>query len=181
MPSIQSIITDANHEMVKAAFLDRDGVIVKTVLRDGKECAPRTMEEFEILPDAWEATLVLMRKGYQVFVVTNQPDIGNGFIERTILNRMHKKLVGELFITKIYTCAHRQNAGCDCRKPKVGLLVKARSQFNIDMKNSIMIGDQESDLEAGIAAGCGEVRKVIPSEVNLLEVVNVFLQSRDKV
>lgn len=147
--------------MVKAVFLDRDGVIVKPVMRSGKPHAPRKLQEFEFLPNVKLACQHLYGAGYLLFVVTNQPDVGNGFIHQKTMDAMHKRVSRELPITKIYCCTHRQEQGCDCRKPKPGMLLQAQREFNIDMKNSWMIGDRDSDIHAADAAG---VKPIILSE-----------------
>lgn len=140
--------------MVKAVFLDRDGVIVKSVVRGGRADAPRRLDEFEFLPGAKLACHHLIGDGYLLFVVTNQPDVGNGFIHPTTMEAMHKRVMKELPITKIYCCTHSRTTNCDCRKPKPGMLLQAQQEFNIDMTQSWMIGDRDSDVEAGSAAFC---------------------------
>jgi D-glycero-D-manno-heptose 1,7-bisphosphate phosphatase len=140
--------------MQKAVFLDRDGVINRAIVRDGKPYAPREMSGFELLPQVEEAISNLADANFLIFVVTNQPDIGNGFISLDIVEQMHKQFLQNLPIKKIYICAHRQDEGCDCRKPKPGMLLKAKEEFNIDMSASYMIGDRYGDVCAGQNAGC---------------------------
>lgn len=141
----------------KAVFLDRDGVINRTEVRDGKPYAPRSLAEFEIFPEVPEACKKLADAGFLLFVVTNQPDIGNGLVERSVVNAMHTQLLAALPITKIYLCPHTQDAGCDCRKPKPGMLLKAKDEFGIRMAASFMVGDRYSDVQAGQAAGCNPI------------------------
>lgn len=141
----------------KAVFLDRDGVINHSAVRDGKAYAPRSLAEFQLLPGVKEAAEALSAAGYLLIVVTNQPDIGNGLVDRAIVDEMHQHLLQQLPIAKIYLCPHRQNEGCECRKPKPGMLLAAKAEFGIDMAASYMIGDRYSDVCAGIAAGCTPV------------------------
>lgn len=138
----------------KAVFLDRDGVINRSHVREGKPYAPRTLEEFQLLPGVVEATKKLSEAGFLLFVATNQPDIGNGLVDPEIVEQMHRQLLATLPITKIYTCPHRQNEGCECRKPKPGLILAGEKEYKIDIKKSYMVGDRYSDVQAAIAAGC---------------------------
>lgn len=141
----------------KAVFLDRDGVINRTEVRDGKPYAPRTLAEFALLPGVAKACQTLADAGFLLFVVTNQPDIGNGLVTRSVVNAMHTQLLAELPITKIYLCPHTQTAGCECRKPKPGMLLKAKDEFGIRMAASFMVGDRYSDIQAALAAGCNPI------------------------
>ncbi len=141
----------------RAVFLDRDGVINDSVVRDGKPYAPRSLSEFTIFPEAEEAADRLVEAGFQIFVVTNQPDIGNGFVAREVVEQMNEILMRRLPITKIYMCPHKQTDNCECRKPKPGMLLAAKNEFHIDMPSSFMVGDRYSDVCAGIAAGCQPV------------------------
>lgn len=137
-----------------AVFLDRDGVICRSVTIGGKPYAPRRLEDFRLLPGAAQAARDLKRAGFLVIVVTNQPDIGNGLVAAAIVEAMHTKLRARLPVDDICMCPHRQDAGCECRKPKPGMLLAAARRWNIDLKNSYMVGDRGSDVVAGKAAGC---------------------------
>ena len=138
----------------KAVFLDRDGVINRALVRDGKPYAPRSLEDFEILPDVAKAIQRLKAAGYLIFVVTNQPDIGNGLVDKAVIEQMHAQLYAALPITKIYMCPHRQDEGCECRKPRPGMLLAAQQEFDVDMGASYMVGDRYGDVQASLAAGC---------------------------
>ncbi len=141
----------------KAVFLDRDGVINRSKVIDGKAYAPRALSEFELLPGVKEACDALVKADFLLFVVTNQPDIGNGLVSREIVEQMHHTVLAALPITKIYTCPHTQQEGCACRKPKPGMLLAAQQEFALDMAQSFMVGDRYSDVCAAIAAGCEPV------------------------
>ena len=137
-----------------AVFLDRDGVLVRTDVRDGKPYAASTLAEFEILPDALESTKILKDSGFLLVVVTNQPDVGNGLVERAVVEAMHNRLRAALPIDDIRVCYHAQTDACACRKPKPGMLLEAAARFGINLANSVMIGDRWNDIVAGHGAGC---------------------------
>jgi D-glycero-D-manno-heptose 1,7-bisphosphate phosphatase len=137
-----------------AVFLDRDGVVNRNVIRDGKLCAPRTLAQFRLLPGVTAASHALMDAGYPIVIVTNQPDIGNNFITPSIVEAMHERLCATLAPAAIEICPHSQGAGCDCRKPKPGMLTRAAARLGIALEKSFMIGDRWSDVAAGHAVGC---------------------------
>lgn len=139
--------------MTRAIFLDRDGVLNRSEVRNGKPYAPRRLEDFEILPDVPDACKKLVNAGYLLIVVTNQPDIGNGLVDPAVVDAMHKQLQKALPLTAIYTCPHKQTDGCTCRKPAPGLLLQAKTTHEIDMAQSYMVGDRKSDVEAALAVG----------------------------
>jgi D-glycero-D-manno-heptose 1,7-bisphosphate phosphatase len=137
-----------------AVFLDRDGVVNRNVIRDGKPCAPRTLAQFRLLPGVKAATWALRDAGYPIVIVTNQPDIGNNFIAPAIVEAMHERLHAALAPAAIEICPHSQEDGCDCRKPKPGMLMRAAARLGIALEKSFMIGDRWSDVAAGHAVGC---------------------------
>jgi D-glycero-D-manno-heptose 1,7-bisphosphate phosphatase len=138
----------------RAVFLDRDGVLVVPEMRDGRSFAPQRLEDLHLYPEAKAALDRLQDSGYLLVVVTNQPDVGNGLISRSTMEQMHKHLLHELPIDRIEVCCHIQTENCTCRKPKPGMLLNAAYECGIDLKNSFMIGDRASDVEAGLAVGC---------------------------
>ena len=133
----------------KAVFLDRDGVLNIPIFANGRSYAPKTPEDFILYPDALSSCERLAGAGYTLIVVTNQPDIGHGRITRGDIEVMHKRLMFELPITEVYTCPHKQDEGCACRKPAVGLLFQARDDHQITLNESFMVGDRWSDIAAG--------------------------------
>lgn len=137
----------------KAVFLDRDGVINESAVRDGKPYAPRLLSEFRLFQGVPEAIADLKKAGFIVIVVTNQPDVGHGFIEQSTLDAMHSQLKTSAPVDEILVCPHRQDAGCDCRKPKPGLILDAMQRWNIQAEGSYMVGDRWNDVVAGKAAG----------------------------
>ena len=148
----------------KAIFLDRDGTINRYV------GFLRSVDEFELIPGVASAIRRINHSGYLAIVVTNQPVIARGEVTYDQLQEIHNKmetLLGHegVYLDAIYYCPHHPHKGyagevselkieCNCRKPKPGMLLKAAREFNIDLANSWMVGDSESDVAAGKAAGC---------------------------
>lgn len=143
--------------MNRAVFLDRDGVLVRTMVRDGKPYAVRSLGELELLPDARPATERLKDAGFLLVVVTNQPDVGNGLIDQGVVHAMHERLMAELPLDAVKACFHSQSETCACRKPRPGLLIDAANELDIDLQRSFMVGDRWSDMAAGVAVGCRSV------------------------
>lgn len=138
----------------KAIFLDKDGVICETVLYNGKPCAPRTVDEFKILPGAREAVVKAKSLGFMVFVCTNQPDISRGLMQIEVLEHMRGTITTILLVDEVFACTHSDEDKCSCRKPKPGMLTEAARKWNIDLSSSYMIGDTLKDIGAGRNAGC---------------------------
>lgn len=137
-----------------AVFLDRDGVINRSLVVDGKPYAPRRLKDFRLLPRAAVAVRMLKDAGFVVVVVTNQPDIGNGLVDPTVVEAMNARLGQSMPVDEIKVCPHRQNEGCTCRKPRSGMLLEAVTQHGIDLSASYMVGDRNGDILAGQGAGC---------------------------
>ncbi len=135
-------------------FLDRDGVLNHTEVIDGKPYAPKKFEDFNILSGTLEALSALKKNGFALAVVTNQPDVGNGTVEKKIIDQMNTKLLSKLPIDIVKVCYHAKTDGCYCRKPKPGMILEAAGDLHADVSNSYMIGDRWSDISAGNAAGC---------------------------
>ena len=140
--------------MKPAVFLDRDGVLNRTVVRDGVPHPPQSMDEVEILPGVADALAKLSELGVPLVVVTNQPDVARGTQSRVAVERINDFLRERLPLTEICTCYHDGPDNCSCRKPKAGLLVEAAKTYNIDLRRSFMVGDRWSDIVAGRTAGC---------------------------
>jgi D-glycero-D-manno-heptose 1,7-bisphosphate phosphatase len=137
-----------------AVYLDRDGVLIESFLRAGKPFAPTRFEDFAIIPESYDALARLKDAGFALVVVTNQPDVGNGHVEQSVVERMNEVLCAELPIDVLKCCFHAQGAGCDCRKPAPGMLIAAALELDLDCARSYMVGDRWSDVDAGHAAGC---------------------------
>lgn len=138
----------------RAIFLDRDGVINRAMVREGKPYPPATLAELEILPGVPEALRRLKANGFLLIVVTNQPDVARGLTPRATVEAFHACLREQLPLDDFRTCYHDSGDHCACRKPKPGLLVQAAVDWGIDTKQCFMIGDRWRDMEAGQHAGC---------------------------
>lgn len=145
------MVNDMNRS---AVFLDRDGVISRSKVIDGKPYAPRLLEEFRIFPRVAESVQKLKNAGFYVFVVTNQPDIGNGLVDPAIVDAMHEKMRRDIELDDILMCPHKQIDECSCRKPKPGMILSAAKRFGINLSTSFMVGDRRTDILSGISAGC---------------------------
>jgi D-glycero-D-manno-heptose 1,7-bisphosphate phosphatase len=137
-----------------AVFLDRDGVLNRAEVREGKPYAPRCLRDFRLLPGTTAAVRALRDAGFLLVVVTNQPDIGNGHVAPDVVEAMHARLRHRLSPDAIEVCPHRQDEGCTCRKPRPGLLRTAAVRLDIDLARSFLVGDRQHDIVAGRAVGC---------------------------
>lgn len=138
----------------QAAFLDRDGVINRAVVRDRKPYPPADISQLEVLPGVPEALGKLKAAGYLSIVVTNQPDVARGKTTRATVEAIHARLGSALALDAFYTCWHDDADRCGCRKPLPGLLLEAARDHDIDLACSFMVGDRWRDIAAGRAAGC---------------------------
>ncbi len=142
---------------MKALFLDRDGTIIvdKHYLRDP--------DKVELLPGVGPCLRTLTQNGFIIVVVTNQSGIGRGLITEAEVDAQHHRLAGLLATfnaepRRIVYCPHAPESDCLCRKPKPKMILDAALELGIDTKRSFMIGDKESDVEAGRASGCRTIR-----------------------
>ncbi len=113
-----------------------------------------TLETFALYPAIAPSLLALREEGFRIVVVTNQPDVGKGLISPTVLDEMHRIMCESLPIDDVRVCAHTREAACDCRKPRAGMLLAAARANGLSLTESYMVGDRDSDIEAGKAAGC---------------------------
>ncbi len=143
-----------SYEPKRAVFLDRDGVINRPVVRDGRPYPPSSPQELEFLPRVGEALQRLKRAGFLLVCVTNQPDVARGKQRKEAVEAIHETLLGSLPLDKIMVCYHDDRDGCQCRKPLPGMLLDAADEFSIKLADSFMIGDRWRDIEAGQNAGC---------------------------
>ena len=137
-----------------AVFLDRDGVINRTTVRDGTPRPPRSVDEVEVLPGVPEALWRLADAGLPLIVVTNQPDVARGTQTQAAVEEINRFLAERLPLTAVYACYHDNDDECDCRKPRPGMLLRAAREHGLDLARSWMVGDRWGDVEAGAAAGC---------------------------
>lgn len=148
---------------MNGVFLDRDGVLIYDIGHLSR------IEQLSLLPGAAAAVKRLNDRGVPVMVVTNQSVVARGLCSEEQVAAIHLALADRLaaggaYITRFYYCPHHPTAGvgayrldCGCRKPKPGMLHQAASEMGLDLKGSVMVGDQITDLEAGWAAGCRTV------------------------
>ncbi len=142
--------------MNKAVFLDRDGVI------NEDRGYVHKIEDFVFIDGIFEKLKKYQNDGYLLIVVTNQSGIGRGYYSEEDFLKLTKYMLDEfekkgIKITKVYHSPYRPEDNAMCRKPNPGMLLKAKEEFDIDMKNSIMIGDKQSDMQAGKNAGVGKL------------------------
>ena len=145
-----------DEHMLKAAFLDRDGVINRDLNYIYQ------VSDFEFMAGAIEGMQRLQNLGYILVVVTNQSGIGRGYFSEAAYQALTEHMIAELGkngvkLQGIYHCPHEPTADsgkqCSCRKPAPGLILAAAKDLNVDLSASILVGDKQSDLEAGRAAG----------------------------
>jgi len=142
---------------LKAIFFDRDGVLNHAIVKNGKPYPPSSLEEVTIPDDAEDALVKLKNAGFILIGATNQPDVSRGTTKKEVVESINKKLMETLPLETILVCYHDDKDKCICRKPLPGLLTQAADLYNIDLKNSFMIGDRWKDIEAGQNAGCKTV------------------------
>jgi D-glycero-D-manno-heptose 1,7-bisphosphate phosphatase len=138
----------------RAVFLDRDGVINRAVVRDGKPFPPASVDAVAIFEDVEYALSRLRQHGFLLIAVTNQPDVRRGTVSREHVEAINDLLLSRLPIEDFFVCYHDDIDRCDCRKPLPGLLLQAASKYMVDLRASFMVGDRWRDIDAGVAAGC---------------------------
>jgi D-glycero-D-manno-heptose 1,7-bisphosphate phosphatase len=150
--------------LTRAVFLDRDGVINQ---KPPEGLYVTRWEDFHILPGVIEGIALLNRAGFSVIVVTNQRCIAKGLMSVADLEKMHERMIDVLAragatIDGTFYCPHEMEPPCDCRKPAPGMLLSAARSRGIELRSSWMIGDSDSDVEAGKNAGCKTARLLAP-------------------
>jgi D-glycero-D-manno-heptose 1,7-bisphosphate phosphatase len=138
----------------KAVFLDRDGVINKSIVVDGKPKAPFKIEEIELLPDVFQSIHRLKQNGYAVVVISNQPDVARAAVTRKDSEKVNEAIIKLAGIDHSYICFHDDADKCICRKPSPGNIFAAATDLNLDLAASYLVGDRWRDIEAGQKAGC---------------------------
>lgn len=143
--------------LVSTIFLDRDGVI-----NENRADYVKSWSEFRFLPGSREAIARLTQAGHRLVVCTNQAGVARGTITVEAVHEIHRRMLDAIDemggkIEKVYYCPHGKEEGCPCRKPRPGMLLRARAELGLDMHNAIFIGDSMSDIGAGLAAGVHSV------------------------
>lgn len=151
---------------VSALFLDRDGVINRMVLYPDGWDSPRKTQDVRLTHGVIGIIKWARERLIPVIEISNQPGVAKGKMDQEMARAVQKK-VEELLIKEaakldgVYICPHHPKGiiksltkKCDCRKPKPGLLIRAAKERGIDLKSSVFLGDKESDVRAGKAAGC---------------------------
>jgi len=141
----------------RAVFLDRDGVLNRALVRDGKPYPPRSVKEVKILPGVRGALRKLKGAGFLLICVTNQPDVARKKLSRKTVEAIHSFLLKTLCLDEIMACYHDDKDKCRCRKPLPGMLLDAAKKYSIDLGKSFMAGDRWRDIAAGKNAGCATV------------------------
>ena len=144
-----------------ALFIDRDGTIIKQI--DGHYIS--SIKQIELIENIFPAILMLQNEGYLIIIVTNQAGINKGILSNEQVDEINQHIIQLLKkqgidISAVYVCPHKPEEQCKCRKPQPGLLLKAAKEYNIDLENSIIIGDTDKDTEAGLNAGLKKVIKI---------------------
>lgn len=139
-------------QRINAVFLDRDGV-----LNHEKDYLYK-VEDFEFIDGVIDALLYLRSKNYALFIITNQSGIGKGYYSeqdfKTLTKWMLKKLLeNKIEISKVCYCPHIDDDNCNCRKPKTGMIDTIMNSWNIDIENSWLIGDKDSDIQCALNVG----------------------------
>lgn len=144
-------------ERRRVVFLDRDGVLNRAFPEGGTTRPPMSLDELELLPGVPEVLTRLHAAGFALVVVTNQPDVARGRQSRDVVEAINAKLCEQLPLLDVFACYHDTGDGCDCRKPKPGLLLAAAEKWNLDLNSGFLIGDRWSDVVAAQSAGCRAV------------------------
>lgn len=139
--------------MRKAIFLDRDGVLIKAAKVNNKPLAIKRFREIKIFRGV-RKILKILKKKYILIMITNQPDVSRKKIKKQEVVKTNKYLKSYFDLNDIYVCYHVDNDNCSCRKPKPGMILKAKRKWNIDIKKSFLIGDRYKDIIAGKKVGC---------------------------
>ena len=139
---------------IKLVILGRDGILNE--YREGHVTAP---EEWEPVPGAMEAVARLNHAGWHTVVATNQAGIGRGMIDMAAVNAVHAHMNSQLMlqggrIDAVFFCPHTPEEGCDCRKPKPGMMLDIGRRYSTDLSQVPMVADTLRDLQAAASAGC---------------------------
>lgn len=171
----------------KALFLDRDGVINK------EKNYLYKIKDFEFIDGVFDTCKYFLDKGYLIIVITNQAGIARAKYTQNDFNVLNRWMLEEFFkkgikIERVYHCPHHPDFSgeCDCRKPKPKMILDAKNEFNIDLSKSILVGDKNSDVEAGINAKIksnyliSTGHKIVENEFGV-DILDSLLELKDKI
>lgn len=139
--------------MKKAIFLDRDGVLVKAPMVNNKPTSIKELRKI-ITFKGLRKILKALKKKYILIMITNQPDVSRNKTKKKDVKKINEYLKSFFYLRDVYVCYHDNKDKCDCRKPKPGMMLKAKKKWNIDLKKSFLIGDRYKDIMAGKKVGC---------------------------
>ena len=169
--------------MKRALFLDRDGVLDHLVFYEssGEWEAPRRLEDLQLIEGVAEPLRRFVEAGWLLFVVTNQPNVAKGKATPALVQEINDEAVRRLGVpvARSYICVHQAEDRCQCRKPSPFFLREAEREFGVDLPRSWMVGDQDSDLLCGRAAGCRVALMENPQSANKRGSVEPDLRVRD--
>jgi D-glycero-D-manno-heptose 1,7-bisphosphate phosphatase len=142
----------------KCVFFDRDGIVN---ISPGPGYVERA-DDFHLIPEFITCAEIAIANGYKIAIATNQRGVARGIMSMDAVNAIHNKLLNilekhNISLLGIYCCPHERDS-CSCRKPLPGMLLQAAKEHNINLAQSWMIGDSETDIEAGQNAGCRTIR-----------------------
>lgn len=160
--------------MNKAVFLDRDGVI-----NYDSPYYIKSPDEFIFIPGSIEAIVKLNQAGYKVGIATNQSGLSRGLYDRATLDAIHQKMCKAIEenggkIHHIEFCPHLPDAGCECRKPKPGMLISLAKKLEVSLSEVYFVGDKQTDVEAARAAGARPIFIATSMEQNKTEDVQIY-------
>ncbi len=136
----------------KAFFFDRDGVLNKAIIKNGKPYPPKNLLELEIEKFSKEIIIFLKKLNYKIFVFTNQPDVSRKTIKKKDAVKINNFIKKKLQIDELFVCYCSVNS-CFRRKPNPGMIYEAKKKWDINLKKSFVVGDRFKDIEAGANAG----------------------------
>jgi D-glycero-D-manno-heptose 1,7-bisphosphate phosphatase len=156
-------------------ILDRDGVLNR---KPPKAQYVKSWQEFEWLPGAKSALRLFHERGFRVIVVSNQAGVARGELTEAELLCIHERMKQEAAeaggaIEAIYYCPHNWDDGCECRKPKPGMIFQAQRDYCLDLSRIVFIGDDIRDVETAEAAGCSSI--LVSEELSLLDAAKTLL------
>ena len=140
---------------MKVVFLDRDGVINENLDND----YVKIWDEFKFIPKAKKAIKALTDAGWIIIIISNQAGIGKGIMSAQAVEEVNTRMIYEIErnggrVKALYYCPHKPDDGCECRKPKPGMVIRAAREFGIKPSESYLVGDNITDIQAGMQVGC---------------------------